>query len=68
MPPAETLLVEPHMAQVPLQQLLYYMAAGLLKLQTKVLATMEPQKLTLSCKWGIDGLSGHSRYKQVSVE
>lgn len=68
MPPADSLLVEPHYAQVPLQQLLDHTATRLLELQAEVLAHLERQELTLTCKWGLDGSSGHSRYKQVGVE
>ena len=68
MPPTETLFVEPHLAQVPLQQLLHHTAARLLELQTEVLAQLERQEMTLICKWGMDGSSGHSRYKQMGVE
>ena len=65
MPAAETFLLEPHLAQVPLQQLLEHTATRLLELQTDVLAKLERQDFTLICKWGLDGSSGHSRYKQV---
>ena len=68
MPPAEILFVEPGLAQVPLQSLLDHTEGRLLKLQAEVLAQIERQELTLICKWGLDGCSGHSRYKQVGME
>ena len=69
MPPAETIVVESHLAQVPLQDLLHHTAGRLLQLQADVLANMKkPAELTLICKWGLDGSTGHSRYKQAGVE
>ena len=68
LPPVETLLLEPHLAQVPLQKLLDHTVTRLLELQAEVLSNLERRDLTLTCKWGLDGSTGHSRYKQVGVE
>ncbi|KAF0307092.1 hypothetical protein FJT64_021505 [Amphibalanus amphitrite] len=45
-------------------------AARLVQLQGPVLESLAdaaPIHLTLYCKWGMDGSSGHSQYKQASV-
>ena len=68
--PASAFTVLPDQAQVELQPLLDLTAARLLHLQKPVLDSLPerwPVQLALHCKWGIDGSTGHSQYKQAGV-
>ena len=70
LPPTETITLLPDQAQVELQPLLDHTAARLLQLQEPVLEVLTeggPIQLVLHCKWGMDGSSGHSQYKQAGV-
>ena len=70
LPSQEAISVLPDQAQVDLQSLLDHTAARLLQLQKPVLEGLTdapPIPLTLYCKWGMDGSSGHSQYKQAGV-
>ena len=70
LPPASAFEVLPDQAQVELQPLLDHTATRLLRLQKPVLDSLpqrEPIQLALHCKWGIDGSTGHSQYKQAGV-
>lgn len=56
-------------AEVPLQELLNHTCQRLLEVQSEVLTHIDLSnnnilKLTLFCKWGFDGSSGQSEYKQ----
>lgn len=51
-------------AEVSLQSLVDHTAKRLLKQQKEVLQQCKCTELILSYKWGCDGSSGHSRYKQ----
>ena len=53
-----------------MQQLLDHTATRLLQLQLDVVDSLpdtSPAQLTLHCKWGMDGSSSHSAYKQAGV-
>ena len=63
--------VEPEAAVVPLQNLLNHTARRLVQLQEEVIrlaADVQHQRLQLISKWGLDGSSGHSSYKQGGVQ
>lgn len=62
----ENILVSEKQCVVPLQSLLNHTAARLLK--SISLDTEVDQSLTLICKTGFDGSSGHTEYKQVWQE
>ena len=69
-PPPEAIAVQPDQAEVRLQPLLDHTAARLLELQQPVLESLtdqRPLQLTLHCKWGVDGSTGHSQYTQSGV-
>lgn len=71
LPPASAFTVLPDQAQVDLQPLLDKTATRLLQLQKPVLDSLPgrlPIQLVLHCKWGIDGSTGHSQYKQAGVQ
>lgn len=54
-------------AEVKLQSLLNHTCSRILKLQADVITSLKPEvtvNLRLLCKWGCDGSSGHSEYKQ----
>ena len=70
LPPQNAIAVEPDQARVKMQQLLDHTTARLLQLQAEVLSSVTtdfPAQLTLHCKWGMDGSSAHSQYKQTGV-
>ncbi|KAF0289881.1 hypothetical protein FJT64_011887 [Amphibalanus amphitrite] len=70
LPPQSAIAVEPDQARVKMQQLLNHTATRLLQLQAEVLSSVTtdfPAHLTLHCKWGMDGSSAHSQYKQTGV-
>ena len=68
LPPAAAVTVEPNRAVTTLQALLDHTAARILQLQAEVLAQIGTEgacvDLKLVCKWGMDGSTGHSQYKQ----
>ena len=71
LPPASAFTVLPDQAHVDLQPLLDKTATRLLQLQKPVLGSLPgrlPIQLVLHCKWGIDGSTGHSQYKQAGVQ
>ena len=58
-------------AQIELQALLDHTRSRIIQLQADVIDTLNPeilQKLVLYCKWGCDGSSGQSVYKQKLTE
>lgn len=55
-------------AEIALQSLVDHTAKRLLKQQKEILQQCKSVELTLFYKWGCDGSSGHSRYKQVFNE
>lgn len=58
-------------AQIKLQALLDHTTYRIIQLQADVIDTLSPeilQKLVLHCKWGCDGSSGQSVYKQKFTE
>ena len=77
-PAVDTITIQPDQARVELQSLLDHTTARLLELQADVLtqattpatapgpstSTTTNINLTLACKWGMDGSTGHSIYKQ----
>ncbi len=70
-PPTNTFSVSESCTEVKLQALLNHTANRILLLQENVFATLPPEianNLTLYCKWGCDGSSGQSVYKQKFSE
>lgn len=70
-PPKEAIVITESLAEVTLQELLNHTASRLVDLQTPVLLSlMEEQvrNLILLTKWGCDGSTGHSQYKQRYAE
>ncbi|XP_036340085.1 uncharacterized protein LOC118749386 [Rhagoletis pomonella] len=55
-------------AEVPLQDLVNRTVSSLVHLSTFKEKCNEEIGLTLECKWGFDGSSGHSQYKQKFTE
>ena len=71
LPPSDAITVRPDGARVELQQLLNHTSTRLLQLQAEVVSrvtTDRPAELTLHLKWGMDGSSGHSPYKQLGLD
>lgn len=74
LPPAAAITVLPDQASVGLQALLDQTADRLLQLQEEVVARLSSgdeesrPELKLACKWGLDGSSSHSQYKQSGVQ
>lgn len=67
-PPPECIEVSETLVKVTLQALLDLTTKRLLESQMEVigvLTTFETENLSLFCKWGFDGSSGHSSYKQA---
>ncbi|KAJ1531359.1 hypothetical protein ONE63_000043 [Megalurothrips usitatus] len=62
----ENVTVSETLARVPLQSLLDHTVERLLLLQEDVIKSFGSgeKKFTLKCKWGFDGASGQSNYKQ----
>ena len=57
--------------QIELQALLYHATSRIIQFQADVIDILNPeilQKLVLHCKWGCDGSSGLSVYKQKFTE
>ena len=70
LPRSESISVLPDEAKVELQPVPDHTAAGLVQLQGRVLESLAdtaPIHLTLYCKWGIVGSSGHSQCKHTTV-
>lgn len=69
-PSKDTIVINEHIAQVSLQSLLNHTSKRIVEMQEEILfRIMDTCKLTevglvLTCSWGFDGSSGHSRYKQ----
>lgn len=64
-PSSECISVTEIRAEITLQGILDITVKRLLKAQEEVIKTLLPNaNFTLICKWGCDGSSGHSRYKQ----
>lgn len=69
-PSKDTIIINEHVAQVSLQSLLNHTGKRIVEMQEEILfRIMDTSKLTevelvLTCSWGFDGSSGHSRYKQ----
>lgn len=69
-PPKTEITITDWKAEVRLQALLDHTADRILVAQNEVLKTLTAEqcsKLSLICKWGCDGSSGHSEYKQTFV-
>lgn len=69
--PAEKIVVTDVSAEISLQALLHHTAERILQNQIDVLDRFSEDqlnKLVLICKWGCDGSSGHSTYKQKLPE
>lgn len=65
--PAEGIFIEENEAQVKLQALLDHTVSRIVLYQIEVLKSLSTEilsNLTLIGKWGCDGSSGHSEYKQ----
>lgn len=62
--PSNGIKVSDVIAEVPLQDLVDHTACRILKLQKEVIEEFNYTELTLIYKWGCDGSSGHSTYKQ----
>ena len=59
--------VEEFKAEVPLQALLNHTAERIIEHQTDVIeqtASDVPLRVVMKCKWGFDGTSGQSAYRQ----
>lgn len=71
-PSAEAISITEKIAEVKIQALLDHTISRILQLQAEVIRTLDPESLknlVLLVKWGFDGSSGHSEYKQkYSVE
>ena len=71
LPPQNAIAVEPDQARVKMQQLLDHTAARLLQLQAEVLSSVTTDfpvhSSHCTLKWGMDGSSAHSQYKQRCV-
>lgn len=64
-PPEEDIVVTETRAEINLQALLNKTVGRLVQAQKEVIKRVQPSStLTLICKWGCDGSSGHSNYKQ----
>ncbi|CAH0547269.1 unnamed protein product [Brassicogethes aeneus] len=59
-------IVEDMGVEINLQELLNLTAHRLCTLQKDVLETFFGKQLTLVCKWGLDGSSGQSNYRQMT--
>lgn len=64
LPPEEDIIVTETSAEVKLQSLLDHTAKRLCLLQQEVLERFQGETFTIHYKWGCDGSSGHSTYKQ----
>lgn len=67
-PPRSSIKITESSSEVELQQLLNHTAQRILQTQEEVIATLtdkELQNLKFFCKWGCDGSSGQSEYKQT---
>lgn len=62
--PSNGIKVSDVIAEVPLQDLVDHTACRIVKLQKEVINNFSCTELTLIYKWGCDGSSGHSTYKQ----
>jgi len=70
-PPHSSIIITESSATVKLQALLDHTVDRILFLQKDVISTLTPdnvRNLRLYCKWGCDGSSGHSLYKQKFTE
>ncbi|XP_029164495.1 uncharacterized protein LOC114935764 [Nylanderia fulva] len=66
-PPRTDITIKENYAEVKLQSILDHTAQRILLLQREVIGTLSIENiknLHLTCKWGCDGSSGHSVYKQ----
>lgn len=64
-PDPRALKISPTEVEVRLQDLLYLTAMRICQMQEEVLRSVSSNKLVLFCKWGIDGSSGQSNYRQI---
>ena len=71
MPAVEEMVVTPVCAEVRLKALLEHTTERLLEMQKEVVTSLQQEKgdreLSLRCfyKWGLDGSSGHTKWKQA---
>ncbi|XP_032687790.1 uncharacterized protein LOC116851966 [Odontomachus brunneus] len=66
-PPRTDITIKENCAEVKLQSILDHTAQHILLLQREVIGTLSIENvknLHLTCKWGCEGSSGHSVYKQ----
>jgi len=66
-PPKSDISITESKAEVGVLALLDHTINRILSIQKEVIQTLSAEileNLTLICKWGCDGTSGHSRYKQ----
>lgn len=63
-PPESSIYVDETCAYLNVQDIVHLTTIRLLKAQESVLTTTKLDSLTLICKWGGDGSSNHSNYKQ----
>ena len=72
LPPAAAISVAPDRAGTTLQALLDHTATRILQLQAEVVTRIgaedKPVELKLVSKWGMDGSTGHSQYKQGGMK
>lgn len=59
-----SLIIQDNSVEIKLQNLLNLTARRLCKLQEEVFKSLPSTQFNLTCKWGIDGSSGRSNYRQ----
>lgn len=67
-PNKESFEITDNQAEIKLEALLHLTAKRLCQLQEEVLNSFASNRLTLICKWGLDGSSGQSNYRQLTRE
>lgn len=66
LPDPNKITIQDTEVEIKLQDLLNLTADRICKLQANVLTSVSSTRLVLLCKWGIDGSSGQSNYRQVT--
>lgn len=64
-PNSNAITVNDTAAEIDLENLLHLTASRICQLQSEVIRNCSSDQLTLLCKWGIDGSSGQSNYRQL---
>lgn len=70
-PPKEAFTITESLAEIYLQELLDHTVFRIIQCQWSVVASFSVENITsmtLITKWGFDGSSGHSEYKQICTE